>query len=246
MQRTRLESTKELLRKKIPISEKLMATGRDYAYNLKTIWHEVFPKSRADIFSKVIEKGIWSGQDSLSGHGSDFESTAFIRIKLPQLFQDLKIETLLDAPCGDFYWMSLIEYPFKKYIGVDVVTDLIAKNQETFSNQCREFQVLDIVQDPLPEVNMILCRDCLVHLSFKDAIATLKNFQASGSTYLISTTYSDLLISNKNIITGDWRPIDLELPPFNLPKPIYSFQENCITDLPQKNLAVWKLADLKF
>lgn len=239
------ELAKDLIKRKNLAPKRLMITGREYAYNIKTIWHELSPKSRSDIFSKVMEKGIWSGQDSLSGHGSDFESTAFIRTEIPKLLKDLEIRTLLDAPCGDFYWMNLIEYSFSQYIGIDIVQDLIASNQENFSNECREFKTLDLVQDPLPQMDAILCRDCLVHLPFRDIIATLKNFQASGSSYLISTTYPNLLTGNKNIITGDWRPIDLELPPFNLPQPICLIQEKCITDLPQKSLAVWKLADLK-
>ena len=237
-------SLKELIKKKIPFSKQLISRGKAFVYTMKVFCHEVLPKSRKEIFSRVIEEGTWAGQDSLSGHGSDLNSTAFIRAELPKVFQKFEVETLLDAPCGDFFWMSLVEYPFKKYIGADIAEDLITKNQKQFLDKHREFRILDIVQDSLLKVDMILCRDCLVHLPFKDAVAALRNFQASGSTYLVTTTYPNLLERNKNIITGDWRPIDLELSPFNFPKPIYLFRENCISDLPQKCLAVWKLADL--
>ena len=38
---------------------------------------------------------------------------------------------------------------------------------------------------------MILCRDCLVHLTFDDARAALQNLRRSGSKYLLTTTFTD-------------------------------------------------------
>ena len=81
------------------------------------------------------------------------------------------------------------------------------------------FLNVDVTSDDLPEADVVLCRDCLVHLSSTDIFAALRNFRRSGSTYLLTTTYPGLLSHNRNIVTGMWRPVDLQLPPFGFPAP---------------------------
>ena len=85
-----------------------------------------------------------------------------------------------------------------------------------------------------------------MHFDFDSIFQTLRNFKRSNSIYLLSTTFSECK-KNENIITGDWRTINLELPPFNFPKPEVLIVENC----PQakglyedKSLALWRLDDL--
>jgi hypothetical protein len=41
----------------------------------------------------------------------------------------------------------------------------------------REFLHLDITTDRLPKVDAILCRDCLVHCSFRQIAAAVRNFR---------------------------------------------------------------------
>jgi hypothetical protein len=61
----------------------------------------------------------------------------------------------------------------------------------------------------------------------------------------LTTTYPDLLQTNKNIITGDWRPLDLQKAPFNFPNPIKIANENCTSDLREKSLGLWKISDIQ-
>jgi hypothetical protein len=92
---------------------------------------------------------------------------------------------------------------------------------------------------------MILCRDCLVHLSDKHIKYTLINFKKSKSKYLLTTTFC-LLSENRNIRTGDWRPINLQLPPFSFPEPIMLIDEKCPDDGGfRKSLGLWQLKDIK-
>lgn len=65
---------------------------------------------------------------SYSGPGSTVERTRAIRAALPELLTDLGCDSMVDAPCGDFRWMQEIELPLEKYIGVDVVRELISSN----------------------------------------------------------------------------------------------------------------------
>ncbi len=215
-------------------------------YDGRVLLHELKPESKVSVFSEKFINNTWAGQQSISGHGSDFIPTQTLRQELPRLLKELNIESLLDAPCGDYYWMNLTDLRLERYIGVDVVPELIQKNQEQYGNDHKQFLSLDITHDSLPKVDLILCRDCLVHLSFKDIAAALQQFKQSGSTYLLTTTYPGLSEENKNIVTGDWRPIDLEKPPFNFLKPTNLIHEESaiVSDLKEKSLGLWKLEDI--
>jgi len=46
----------------------------------------------------------------------------------------------------------------------------------------------------------------------------LRNIRRSGSAYLLVTTFPDRK-ENVDIITGNWRPLNMEKPPFNFPRP---------------------------
>ena len=64
---------------------------------------------------------------------------------------------------------------------------------------------------------------------------------------MISTSFQGLTL-NYDIITGDWRPINLEIHPFHFPKPVATIAEYCPEGFEKsargKVLGVWKIADL--
>ena len=59
-------------------------------------------------FDLIYKTNYWkSGIDgSRSGYGSNLENTKNIRIELQKFIDEQNIKTILDIPCGDFYWMS--------------------------------------------------------------------------------------------------------------------------------------------
>ena len=202
-------------------------------------------KSSKSIFSEIYHNNSWNAQNSVSGPGSELPVTSVIIEEIPFIIKETNAKILLDAPCGDFHWMKETKLDLDKYIGVDIVPEIIANNQQKYSNETRTFINLDIIKDRLPQADMILCRDCLVHLSFKDVFTTIKNFKESNSKYLLTTTFPELR-ENRNIDTGLWRPINLQIKPFSFPNPIKlineKFSENGkYTD---KSLGLWKLEDI--
>lgn len=77
---------------------------------------------------------------------------------------------------------------------------------------------LDIAQDRLPQADLMICRDCLFHLSYEDTERFLRNFRASGIPYLLTTTHFNRSgFVNRDIDTGDWRWMDLFQPPYRFP-----------------------------
>jgi SAM-dependent methyltransferase len=198
------------------------------------------------IFENIIESNLKVGDESVCGPGSCLAQTAEIRHRLPMLIADLNIRTLLDVPCGDFYWMKHVRLGIEEYIGGDIVPTLVEQNRKRFGDSKRTFLHLDIMRDYLPRVDLILCRDCLVHFPSAAIINTLKNFKRSQSQYLLTTSFTEPR-PNTEIPMGGWRPLNLQLPPFNFPQPLRLINEKC-TEVNgtywDKCLALWRLDDL--
>ena len=200
-------------------------------------------KSRREKFLDIYKRNGFGGQESISGPGSSLLQTRAIRRELPALLKGLHVCSLLDAPCGDFHWMKELDPDVDRYVGADIVPDLIETNQALYGNSRRQFIVSDITRDPVPSFDLILCRDCFIHLSFKDIRRVLRNFHRSRSTYLLTTTFTELL-HNRNIVTGRVRPVNLRKAPFNFPQPLKIINEECMEqggEYPDKSLGLWKI-----
>lgn len=153
---------------------------------------------------------------------------------------------MLDIPCGDFNWMRNVNLNGINYVGADIVADLVVANQKSNNSELISFELLNLVEDALPKVDLILSRDCLVHFSYDDIRKALANIISSGSKYLLTTSFVDRE-RNYNIATGEWRPINLNIAPFNFPESEMVLNENCTQDdgaFPDKSLMLWKIEDL--
>ena len=109
----------------------------------------------------------------------------------------------------------------KKYVAVDIVTDLIAYNKEKFKAENLEFRCLDIAIDDLPAGDCVLLRQVLQHLSnieIQSIINKLTNFK-----YVILTEHipEGDFTPNKDIISGQGirlkkqSGLNILAPPFN-------------------------------
>lgn len=162
------------------------------------------------------------------------------------LLRKLETRTLLDAPCGDFNWIAEAADSVERYVGIDVVPELIEQNRRQYLTGRRSFVLADISRDFLPVADVIFCRDCLVHFSHEDVWATLANFRRSGARYLLTTTFVER-DANTSIRTGAWHPLNLQAAPFHLPSPLELIDERCTHTggiYRDKCLALWELASL--
>jgi hypothetical protein len=192
------------------------------------------------VFSDIYRNNSWANNESVSGRGSTMARTETIRRELPSLLKELGAKLLLDAACGDFNWMRHTDLTGIEYLGVDIVSQLIERNQQAHGASQINFLGADITRDELPRADVILCRDCLIHLSFEHGHAAIENLKRSQSTFLLATTYPTVT-KNVGVASGGWRTINLELEPYNFPVPCRTIVEN--VDL-GKNLGLWHLADL--
>lgn len=195
-------------------------------------------------FHAIFKNNEFLGTESRSGGGSSLFQTRIIREEIPRLLHNLGIKTILDAPCGDWNWMQHVDLGNFQYIGGDIVGEIIQANQDRFGSTNVRFQTTDIIGGPIPKVDLILCRDCLVHLSNADALRALESFRRSGAQWLLTTTFTGRTENPDLLIGHIWRPLNLELEPFLLGKSEMIISEGCTegnNEYKDKSLALWRL-----
>lgn len=202
------------------------------------------PFSPTEAFRYAYRTNLWGSAESPSGPGSSLEQTAHLQQALPDLCRRLGIRTLLDLPCGDGHWMAAMPLRGIHYIGADLLPEVVARAAARSPD--RQFLQLDLTASPLPPADLLLCRDCLVHLSFRDIERAIANLRRTGIAYLLATTFPDES-TNRDVITGDWRPLNLEQRPFGFPPPLELLREGCTEQdgvFADKSLGLWRVADL--
>lgn len=223
---------------------------RDIAENKGEYLPELSNEIRNDpgkVFSYIYQKNIWGNKESASGPGSTEKETASIRQQLPEIVQKYGIKTFLDIPCGDWRWMSRTSLGVEHYIGGDIVPEIVDNNEKLYGNDVRSFRVIDLINSELPQGDLLLCRDCLVHLSYEHIQRFLDHLHRSEIRYLLATTFVDDRRTNSDITTGNWRALNLEANPFHFPKPLEVILENSSERHGQdfdKAIALWEVARL--
>ena len=177
-----------------------------------------------EIFEKIIKENLWSRgrTESPCGPGSSIKYTENLRLHFPLLVEKFNIKSILDAPCGDFNWMKLVVPTLDvDYTGADIVSVLIENNINLYKTDKIKFEVLDITRDKFPNVDLMVCRDCLFHLSNDSIKLFLDNFLNSNIKYLLTTThYNNADFKNTDIKDGNFRLLDLFSAPFNFDKDV--------------------------
>jgi hypothetical protein len=217
--------------------------------------HERFMADRASLvglgiaarFDRIVRTNLWGAPSSVSGLGSEFAATVAVREALPDLLKRLQAHSLLDAPCGDATWIMDCVQDLD-YTGIDIVASLISTNlgRTERGEIAGRFLMADITSDALPRADVILCRDCLVHLSFANIHRAVARFRASGARWLLATTFPEW-DANVDCEDGDWRALNLQTPPFGWPAPVELINERCGEGeggWDDKSLGLWRLADL--
>jgi hypothetical protein len=202
---------------------------------------------REGVFTDIYRGNKFGGHESVSGPGSDLYQTRVIIEELPGLCRELQVSSILDIPCGDFHWMDRVDLNGVSYVGADIVKELVQENRSRIRGREIHFLQLNLVSDRLPQVGLILCRDCLVHLSFRDIRKALHNICRSKATYLLTTTFASRR-TNRDIPTGEWRPLNLQMPPLCLPEPLRAIREGCTEDdgaYSDKSLGLWRIDQIE-
>jgi hypothetical protein len=196
-------------------------------------------------FNFIYKYKYWQNIDngSLSGAGSNLDDSTYnLSIELPDFINKHQIKSFLDIPCGDWEWMSKLNLNNIKYIGCDIVEDMVIANNKKYSNSRISFIKKNLSCDDLPEADIILVRDLLVHLKYSDIILCLNNIKKYNYKYIAITNFPKLIKNINNKFGDRWKPINFNLKPYLLPKPDFVLPDNSqIGEYDsQKTIAIWK------
>lgn len=102
---------------------------------------------------------------------------------------------------------------------------------------------MDLTKDVLPDCDLVLVRDCFIHLNFESIFAALRNIIRSNIRYVLTTHYADA-VSNVDLGTGTWHSVNLCAPPFNFPPPLELVDDYAKGTTPHQ-LGMWRIEDLR-
>jgi SAM-dependent methyltransferase len=199
------------------------------------------------VFTEIMRARAWGDGESVSGAGSGLARTAELRARMPELLARLGVRSVLDAGCGDFHWMRAVDLPGRRYVGVDVVPELVARLRAEHARRGRRFLHRDLTRDRLPRVDLVLCREVLFHFPDDDVRRALVNLRTrTRATWLLTTSFRQRP-ENPPIPLGSWRPLNLEAAPFRFPPPVEEIEDLPIAEreaYADKRLCLWRFADL--
>ena len=201
------------------------------------------------VFTSIYETLAWGvGNESRSGPGSNLDQTNIIRQEIPKIINKYDIRTVFDASCGEFNWMKHVDLMGAKYIGSDIVHEIVLQNRIKYSNENISFVSLDVMTDELPKSDLIILRDTLFHFSNQHILKTLQNIKRSGSRFLLTTSHfgsEHIEETNVDIETGGWRYLNLEISPFFLCEPIERiFEVPWLEPHSGRTLSLWDIESL--
>jgi hypothetical protein len=198
-------------------------------------------QSIEDRFTEIYKLNAWGSRESVSGNGSTLALTESVRTSLPILLARFQLHAVFDAPCGDFNWMKHVvrEYPID-YTGADIVSPLIGSLNARFGNQYLRFFHFDLTNAKFPKADLMICRDCLLHLSYRDTELVLRNYVEAGIPYLLTSTHTNRTeFANRDIPTGGFRLIDLFADPYHFPSEVLFRFEDVQVEQKETEMCLW-------
>jgi hypothetical protein len=203
--------------------------------------------NHAEVFTAIYETNHWDAAESRSGPGSTLAYTKALRQELPRLFDRYRINSIFDAPCGDFHWMpDVLAHSQVQYLGGDIVPSLVAQHRRLHADERINFREFDLVRDELPAADLWLCRDCLFHLPYADIYAVLARFARSSIRYALLTNHRNLSgFTNHDIRIGGFRKLDLSAAPFGLmAEPITRVTEGGALGDGEHEMCLWERSQI--
>lgn len=129
-----------------------------------------------ETFDRVYAERWWGdgpGFDSGEGSGEALATPYVQRIR--DFIESRGIRSVVDLGCGDFRVGRQLISPDLDYVGVDVVGDLVKRNQRTFGAEKVRFEHRDLIGGELPGAELALLRQVLQHLSNDEIQTVLDN-----------------------------------------------------------------------
>jgi hypothetical protein len=161
-----VEKLKSTVRLAMP--SPLRRVARDY---LSRRWDAKYEgRPVGEVFSAIYEEGKWSTErhgDFSSGTGSHNPCVVLPYVHaVGRFLESLPYRpSVVDLGCGDFNVGRQLRSYCGQYVACDVVPALIRRNRAKFAGMEVDFRCIDIIEDDLPEGDVVFLRQVLQHLS---------------------------------------------------------------------------------
>jgi len=173
-----------------------------------------------DLFTETYNENKWAMEinESKSGDGSALIYTEHFRKSLVEILEKHQIKLVFDCSCGDWNWMKEIKDKLPKYIGNDIVEELIIENNRKFGNEKIIFVCNDMLSELKKygddELDLTLCRHTLEHLPTEYSLEVISEIKRT-SKYGIITSNNGVKENgeiNMDGVTG--RGVNLDYEPY--------------------------------
>ena len=112
------------------------------------------------------------------------------------------------------------------YRGLDIVDEIVEKNNISYSNEKIRFVNCDVVQDDLPNnFDLVIIRDFFIHISNKDINEVILKVKKINARYMAINTQSTVEKNIDLFAFGHHRDINIEKTPFNLNNPYLKLKD---------------------
>jgi SAM-dependent methyltransferase len=187
-------------------------------------------KSAEQVFTEIYQKNKWGGAPGEFDSGSGTSNREIVAAYIAMIGERARSEpflgrTFVDLGCGDFRVGRQLLPLCSRYVGVDVVQPLIARNNEEFGNANTEFVHLNMAERPLPDGHVCFVRQVLQHMSNEEIASVLRKVDKYAWVFITEHYPTDNPSIRPNLDKahgGDVRVYDnsgvyLTESPFNLP-----------------------------
>ena len=192
------------------------------------------------IFSNIYKYNLWgfgSGTGSLK-----FNNQKYIDFMNDFLKNHTDVSSIIDLGCGDWQLHKHINLNNQQYLGIDIVEKVIKVNKKKYGKPKINFLCNNFLEDKIPNADLIIVKDVLQHLSDDNIKAFLNNIKNVKYKYLLITNFNNH--KNKDIKTGQFRPLCLCNEPFYFRKPLEIIKEDENGRFKDKHMGLWRLQDI--
>jgi len=172
------------------------------------------------IFDFVYTAGLWGvdpqTRQGISGWGSLEATTGPYRQYVESFLTERNIATVVEIGCGDWQIGRAMDWHGADYLGIDV-SQVVLQNTRKYAGAHVRFMEGDARTIELPPADLLLAKDVLQHWSNADVLAFLPKLARYRFALITNGHNPDLpRRPNMDIRVGDYREMDLALPPFNV------------------------------
>ena len=182
---------------------------------------------------------------AVSGLGSMTKRTKPFMDFLAGWLVSHRVQSLVEASCGHWPtgWQRDMAWPRLDYVGVDLLPSMVEDNlalltrsPSRFGLRLTEFRQADMLEDPLPEADLLLSKDTLIHFPNADIGRLLRRLTACPARFREVLFVHDqvtpeevawrrqrgqkqMLQNNVDIPKiggGNFHPLNLSAPPFSM------------------------------